>query len=219
MKSAEFNEMIASSLTRPVKTITVYARLLKEAGMLTTGGRGRYAPDMTPMDAARMVIANLTTDSPSQCVERVQRFGKIKYSPGFRKTIRGYETIQPELFETMLEGETLEEVLAYIFSLPTVMGIEESCKWYAENEFHLRVYDFEVLAELFMDQWANGEIVGVKVVPFKGKTMERTSDGFRPVKGYTPIKGGVRTERLIASPSFLQIGLILTPNEQFETGN
>ena len=57
------------------------------------------------------------------------------------------------------------------------------------------------------------EIVGELVVPFKGEVMVRTPDGFRPVEGYTPIKGGVRTERSISGSSFLMIGVGLLPEE------
>jgi len=182
--------------------------------MLTSGARGRNAPEMTPMDAARLTLAILTTESPSQCVERVKRFGQIKYSPGFKKTIRGYETMKPDQFSKLLTGETLEEVLAYIFSLPSILGIEESCKWYDQNLFHLRVSDFEVLAELFQWKMEGREIVGELVIPFKGEVMSLTPNGLEHVEGYTPIKGGVRTERSISGLSFMQIGLGLLNDEE-----
>lgn len=193
----------------PEKSVIVYARLLKEAGLLTTGARGRNAPEMTPMDAARLTLAIVTTDGPSQCVERVKRFGQIKYSPNFKKLYRGYETIQPDQFAGLFEGETLEEVLAYMFGLPATVGIEESCKWFNENVFHLRVFDFNVLAELYQWKMDGKEIVGELVVPFKGEVMVRTDDGFRHVKEFTRIKGGVRTERSISGMSFLSIGVVL----------
>ena len=209
MKSDAFNHMIASALTTPKKTVIVYARLLKEAGMLTTGARGRHAPEMTPLDAARMTLAILTTESPSQCVERVRRFGQIKYSPDFKKSYRGYETIKPDHFVSLFNGETLEEVLAYMFGLPASVGIVESCKWFNENVFHLRVSDFEVLAELFQWKMEGNEIAGELVVPFKG-------DGWDG--NFTAIKGGVRTERSITGMSFLEIGIGLSPGDRNEAG-
>lgn len=214
MKSAAFNKLIASALTTPEKTVIVYARLLKEAGMLTTGARGRNAPEMTPLDAARLTLAILTTDSPAQCVERVKRFGQLKYSPNFKKSYRGYETVQPDQFATTFEGETLEEVLAYMFGLPATIGIEASATWFDQNVFHLRVSDFDVLAELYRWKMDVSEIVGELVVPFKGKTMIKTPDGWRPVEGFTPIKGGVRTERSITCTSFLVIGIGLISDEE-----
>lgn len=218
MKSAAFNSMLSEALTTPEATVITFARRLKEAGMLTTGARGRNAPEMTPMDAARVTIAILTSDGPSQCVERVKRFGQIKYSPGFKKTIRGYETMQPDQFSELFKGETLEEVLAYIFSLPSTLGIEESCKWFDQNVFHLRVFDFDVLAELYQRKMEGKEIVGELVVPFKGEVMLRTDDGFRHVEGFTQIKGGVRTERSISGMSFLSIGIGLMHDDRAEAG-
>lgn len=210
--------MLSEALTTPEATVITFARRLKEAGMLTTGARGRNAPEMTPMDAARVTIAILTSDGPVHCVERVRRFGQIKYSPNFKKSYRGYETIQPDHFASLFKGETLEEVLAYMFGLPATVGIEESCKWFDQNVFHLRVYDFDVLAELYQWKMDGKEIVGELVVPFKGEVMVRTDDGFRHVEGFTPIKGGVRTERSISGMSFLSIGLGLMHDDQAEAG-
>ncbi len=208
MKSAAFNKLIADALTTPEISVIVYARRLKEAGLMTTGARGRNAPEMTPLDAARLTLAILTTDSPLHCVERVRRFGSIKYSPNFKTFYRGYETIQPDHFDRLFEGETLEEVLAYMFGLPASVGIEESCKWFDKNVFHLRVCDFDVLAELFQVKWEGKEIIGELVVPFKGQIH---------VEGFAIIKGGVRTERSISGMSFLSIGIGLASDSPAET--
>ncbi|WP_334061365.1 hypothetical protein [Limimaricola cinnabarinus] len=216
MKAAAFNKLIADTYTTPEKSVIVYARLLKEAGLMTTGARGRNAPEMTPLDAARMTIALLTTDGPSQCVERVQRFGSIKFSPRFSKMIRGYETMSPDQFSNLFAGETLEEVLAQIFALPAALGIRGSYEWLNQNTFHLRVFDFDVLAELFQWKMDGRVIAGELVVPFKGETMVHTADGFRPVEGFTPIGGGIRTERSISGLKFLEIGLGLMTEDQKE---
>lgn len=213
MKSAAFNSMLSEALTTPEATVVTFARRLKEAAMLTTGARGRNAPEMTPMDAARVTIAILTCDGPVHCVERVRRFGQIKYSPNYKKIYRGYETIQPDHFTSLFKGETLEDVLAYMFSLPGTVGLEESCRWFSQNVFNLRVSDFEVLAELFQWKMEGKEIVGELVVPFKGEVMVRTDSSFRHVDGFTPIKGGVRTERSISGASFLSIGQMLSQDD------
>ena len=176
---------------------------------MTTGARGRNAPEMTPMDAARLTLAILTTDSPLHCVERVRRFGQIKYSPNFKKVYRGYETIATDDFGALFKGETLEEVLAYVFGLPATLGLEASCGWFNTNVFHLRVNDFEVLAELYRWKFEGKEIVGELVVPFKGNPHD---------ENFTPIKGGVRTERTMASPNFMAIGFGLLSTGQDEEG-
>ncbi len=47
---------------------------------MTTGGRGT-APQMTPRDAATIIVAMLSTDSPAQAVERLLRFRDLPYRP------------------------------------------------------------------------------------------------------------------------------------------
>lgn len=210
MRAAAFNRLIADEFTVPLKTVTTYTRLLKEAGLLTTGARGVNAPHMTALDAARITIALLTTDSPSEAVERVRRFGEIKYTPTFRKRIRGYETIQPEEFHANFEGETLEEVLTYLYAMPAKLGIEQTIQSRAGSVFHLRAQPFDVLVELFSDVREDDEIVGERVVPFRGRRfVEGTPEGElpRPLPEWTPIKGGIRVERMITGMSFLQVGI------------
>lgn len=203
--------MIARTLTQTPGSVKLYVRELREAGLLTTGARGVNAPHMTTLDAARLVIALLATDKPSECVERVKRFGQLKYSPNFRKRYQGYQTIQPEEFATLFQGENLEEVLASIFGLPERIGAEAACAWYCDNAFHLRVNDFNVLAELY--SWITGEdsntIIGERVVPFKGKIWADRVEGEFPraVEGWTPISGGIETTREIAAVQFSAIGL------------
>lgn len=168
----------------------VYARFLKEAGLLTTGARGVNAPDMTYLDAARMTIALMATDSPAQCVDRVKQFGPLKHDPKARRSYRGYESIQADEFKELFQGETLEGVLAFILSRPVELGIEDYSKWNQENIFHLRVIPFGVMAEIFSDIWEDNEVIGTRVATFKGDPFD---------SAFPKIKGGIRTERLAAS--------------------
>jgi hypothetical protein len=109
MKSAAFIEIVASAYRVEGKTVTLFARLLKEAGLLTSGGRGRHAPHMEPTDAARMTIALLATDKPARAVDRLERFRTLTFQPSESKgpfpSVLGIE-----------EGATLEKVLANLFT-------------------------------------------------------------------------------------------------------
>lgn len=104
-----FIEIIAEAYRVDEKTVALFARLLREAGMLTSGGRGRHAPHMQPIDAARMTIALLATDKPARAVERLQRFAKITLLPNER------EGFYPPALG-IAEGATLESVLTNLFS-------------------------------------------------------------------------------------------------------
>lgn len=207
--------MIASSLTSPASSVKVYARDLKDAKLLSSGPRGVNAPHMTPLDAARLVLAILTTNKPAECVERVRRFGPIPYSPTSSSSFAWRETIQPDEFARTFEGETLEEVLAYLFAIPARLGIPEACEWFQRHVFHLDVYDFEVRAELVEWQQAGGKVVAERVVPFQGETMIKGEDGaFRHIEGFAPIKGGVTARRRLKPLRFLEIGLGLLMDDE-----
>lgn len=60
--------MLADSLGLDVSSVRLVARVIREAGHLTTGPRGVNAPHMTHADAARMVLAILTGEPPSRVV-------------------------------------------------------------------------------------------------------------------------------------------------------
>lgn len=74
MHPGPFNTFLAKACAVDEKTVTVFTRELKEAGLITSGGRGRSAPHMLPVDAARVLIALMATDRPSEAVEAVERW-------------------------------------------------------------------------------------------------------------------------------------------------
>ncbi|WP_121634139.1 hypothetical protein [Tropicibacter alexandrii] len=78
MKQAQFITLMSESLGVEEKTIRVIVRLLREAGLFTTGARGVNAPDITPLDAVRVVIAVVASPSPSRAVRDVKYFGALK---------------------------------------------------------------------------------------------------------------------------------------------
>lgn len=53
------------------QTVAMYARVLREAGLLTTGARGVNAPHMKAIDAARLLIAMMATEKPSRAASAV----------------------------------------------------------------------------------------------------------------------------------------------------
>ena len=210
MKAAQFNQLIATIFALPLATVIVYTRALKEAGLLTsTGARGRAAPDMTALDAARVVIAILSTEGPSQAVERVIRFGTLRYSPHYRTYVRAHETIEPDAFADLFSTSTLEAVLAEIIGLPAAIGIDEACKWHDTNRFSLRISDFDLLAELVRWKWDEDEIIGECVIPFKGQTMSKSPDELQSTDGFEVIKGHVRTRRETTGLTLLSLGIMM----------
>jgi hypothetical protein len=107
MKHTPFINLFSEKLGLPKKTVSLFARNLKEAGLLTSGARGVNAPDMTWVDLVRMTIAVCATDRPSEVVRLVEA---LKDAPAEESMLAnsdegfGYD-----------EGETLETVLRRLF--------------------------------------------------------------------------------------------------------
>jgi hypothetical protein len=53
-------------------TVAAVARVMREAGWLTTGARGVNAPEMTHFDAARLTLALLSGEPPGKVVEEFE---------------------------------------------------------------------------------------------------------------------------------------------------
>jgi hypothetical protein len=104
MKSRAFNETFANFLGLELKAVTVAARRLKEAGLMTSGARGVNAPDMTAMDAARITIAFLSGDKLVDVADRVRAYGSLRFRPDLSSNqvdVLGRESTFEEALELM----------------------------------------------------------------------------------------------------------------------
>lgn len=80
MRAGPFLSAVAAGLRVEEKTVRVFAREMRLAGLLSTGARGVNAPDMTIEDLAKLIVAFLATDRPSKAVELLQYFGSMQLS-------------------------------------------------------------------------------------------------------------------------------------------
>lgn len=104
MKKSQFISLMSESLGVEEKTIGTIVRMLREAGLFTTGARGVNAPDMTTLDAVRVVLAVVASPFPHRAVRDVKYFGSLK--PDLRVGIAR------ESFSKHLNPDaTLEEIL------------------------------------------------------------------------------------------------------------
>ena len=126
MQPGPFNTFLAQACEVDEKTVTVFARELKEAGLMTSGGRGRYAPHMRPLDAARVLIALMATDRPSEAVSCVERWRAM--CPRQANDSIG------ELPELVLGQPTLEQSLVRILAVDPNPGLWPLQNWPA---FHV----------------------------------------------------------------------------------
>jgi len=73
-KLSDLIPTLAQVLPMPEQTVAVIARGLRQERLLSTGGRGPGAADMTPEDCARLLLAIMATDQAKDTVRAVQTF-------------------------------------------------------------------------------------------------------------------------------------------------
>nr|WP_320176699.1 hypothetical protein [Roseovarius pacificus] len=109
MKSRAFIENVARAYGVEEKTVKLYARFMKEAGLITSGARGVNAPHMHPRDAVRLTIALLATGTAAHAPQLYQRFAGMTYQPD---RSNGPHPVSLGVHE----GATLESVLLHMFT-------------------------------------------------------------------------------------------------------
>ena len=67
-----FITLLSETYGLPESSVAAVARVMREAGWLTTGARGVNAPEMTFVDAARLTLALLSGQPPSKVVEEFE---------------------------------------------------------------------------------------------------------------------------------------------------
>lgn len=137
MTPGAFIRALDEILGVPARTVTVYDRFLRQAGLLTKHGRGRGSAHRTPLDAARIVIALLVTNSPARAVDAVLDFGQFQTDGWGEQNARSFPHFVSEPFEFeelcgVSEAGTFEEHLAALFAaVPT----EQFQKQYADATY------------------------------------------------------------------------------------
>lgn len=111
----ELVKKMSEVLTIPEPTMAMYDRALRDAGLLTKGGRGRSSAHRTPLDAARLLIAALVTTSPARAVDAVTDYGVLEFQRSFSPPPNPEKLTLARLcgkgFET---SHTFEEAMAAI---------------------------------------------------------------------------------------------------------
>lgn len=115
MQKGPFIKFIADALAEDEKTVAIYVRELLNAGLLTTGARGVNAPHMLPLDAARVILALLATDRPSQAVDAVKRYGAMRANA---------DQASGDMAALLADNPTFEQVLVRILAYEPGEGPE-----------------------------------------------------------------------------------------------
>jgi hypothetical protein len=115
-------------------------RNIREAGILTQGGRGRSAAVMTAADAAHLLIASVASTGPKDSVEVSKAYSRIlrgKYPRWEPPLIKGIDTLPPR--------HTFGEAF---------IGLIESA---IQGDFHIS-NDFDAVVLTFFWPWQSARI-------------------------------------------------------------
>lgn len=86
MRMGPFIALLAETYGLPESSVKVIARVLREAGWLTTGPRGINAPDMQPNDAARLTLALMTGQPPGKILPDLEILSGLQTKDVFPST-------------------------------------------------------------------------------------------------------------------------------------
>jgi hypothetical protein len=75
-------KLLAAATGISPQTLLVEVRRLGEANQISRGGRGKNAPEMSPLDTARMLIGLLTSERPEDMPKGVRAFGSLRTTAG-----------------------------------------------------------------------------------------------------------------------------------------
>jgi hypothetical protein len=101
-------------------TVAAVARVMREAGWLTTGARGVYAPEMTHVDAARLTLALLSGEPPGKVVEEFE-------------FLRGLEPKTPPPATGFTAGSGLDQAHCLEDGLIWLFGLTSNASLFQEN--------------------------------------------------------------------------------------
>jgi hypothetical protein len=76
--STQLSECVAQQLGLPEATVALHMRNIREAGLISQGGRGRSSARMTATDAAHLLLASVGSLNPKDSVEAVRKYAGIK---------------------------------------------------------------------------------------------------------------------------------------------
>ena len=116
-KLSDLIPTLAQVLPMPEQTVAVIARSLRQERLLSTGGRGPGAADMTPEDCARLLLAIMATDQVKDAVRTVQTFWAFPVEDSHCSATASEDEQDewlplPEAMHSLVGAKTFGEMLA-----------------------------------------------------------------------------------------------------------
>jgi hypothetical protein len=118
----ELVRTVASALDISEVTAGIYYRNLREAGLVTKGGRGRSAPSLTYLDASRLVIALMVADSAIHAARETRRYGRL---PLTHLSHPPHDHVYPGLSIEQFSKLNFESAVEYTFGIVVASDYEQ----------------------------------------------------------------------------------------------
>lgn len=193
----ELVDAVAALTGREEASVRLFARTLREAGLMTQGGRGRSAPHMTSLDAARLLIG-IMVGSPTRAVELCQEIGKLQLVT-FTERDEGSPTVT-ELCE-LPEVHSFEDALSALISGAHPAGYLSR---FVDRE---RTPSFTVTIQL---PYLRGSIRTFdNVAEYWPPESDWMTELFLDLAGHTDERGDLVTKTTITSRTLNQLGALL----------
>lgn len=213
-------------------TVQTYARRLREAGLLSQGGRGRGGADATPLDAARLLIALSVDAYAKDAPQTVRDFGRLRCS---RETpLRGesnriqYDKLRMAKLLRLPADAALEDVLAAIIAAyggedeeaATILDVH-SGRWgqYPGTIVTIRSISVDAQASIgghryLFEQPVHGIITQTLLKKKSGQADAATTAEYEAASAeyarlHKTYYRGIRRESTIATPEIVKIGEML----------
>lgn len=141
-KLSEFVECGAERMGYPRTVLESHIKPLRKANLITTGGRGTAAPDITAHDCARLILS-LMVGSPTYAVEVVRVYGDLQNCRGDYEANLAAFDLPPNhtlldmiaaLFQSEADG-TLIDKLTKVFIAEGIFGEDDRNDDGSELEF------------------------------------------------------------------------------------
>ncbi len=145
--SGELIEHFAKVLKLSPVTVAAHYRSLREAGLVTKGGRGRSAASMSWLDAGRLLLALMGSDTAVNAADAVRELGVLRQSFYWAEN----ENVPKVDLSDLLRGLTFDHAVARLLEFFYEERVAQRAKL-PHSLFILRIYPQERVAEY---QWGS----------------------------------------------------------------
>jgi hypothetical protein len=227
MTPGQLVKAVSIALDVPEETVVQHDRNLVTAGLRTKGGRGPSAPKVTPLDAARLLVATLGSVRTKDSVETVRKFEETKHLPPKKSDLpilqdlvvawraRGEAT---EMHENLLrEGKFFSDpaitalplVHSFVQALEALL-VEASAPLSNLDDFLRRFAPMAVSCEvprMLAHIGRVGELGSARyVIPVRTATEQPSSEN-EPVYKFFLHRFGIKQDRVISGTAIMLLGM------------